>query len=208
MIILGSHNTMSYLKPTKWWMKIFRFCAKCQNKTIEEQYKLGVRCFDIRLWYDDNNNFILRHGIISFEYNKTVEDILSFINSKGNCYVRILLESTCFNKGNLFNKVELFKYFCKNIESKYPNIKFFGGIDKSTWTKVFTFNNEDIPEVCERYSSTTNIFDGKPQNGKWYDFIDDIFPWLYAKIWNKRIYKKLEEEKFNGILLLDFIEKI
>jgi len=48
-MILGSHNSWSYLPPKKWYMKPFRFTAQCQDWDIKTQYEHGVRCFDLRL---------------------------------------------------------------------------------------------------------------------------------------------------------------
>ena len=63
--MLGSHNSFSYLKPEKWWMRIFNPWAKCQSKTLEEQYEAGVRVFDIRVrWKDDK--FFLVHNLMTY----------------------------------------------------------------------------------------------------------------------------------------------
>ena len=49
-MILGSHNSWSYLPPKHWWMWPIHFMAKCQRVDIREQYeKYGVRCFDLRV---------------------------------------------------------------------------------------------------------------------------------------------------------------
>nr|DAH01868.1 MAG TPA: hypothetical protein [Crassvirales sp.] len=32
---LGTHNSMSYLKPKRWWMRPFHFIAKCQSRHID-----------------------------------------------------------------------------------------------------------------------------------------------------------------------------
>ena len=38
-MIKGSHNTMSYLTPRKWWMRLVAPWARCQSKTIDEQWQ-------------------------------------------------------------------------------------------------------------------------------------------------------------------------
>ena len=44
---LASHNTLSYLSPRKFYLKPFKFIARCQSKTIEEQYSnYDIRFFD------------------------------------------------------------------------------------------------------------------------------------------------------------------
>ena len=51
---IGTHNSLTYLTPKKWWQKLIKFTAKCQEVDYEKQYELGARVFDIRLWYDDD----------------------------------------------------------------------------------------------------------------------------------------------------------
>ena len=46
---LASHNSLSYIKPKKWWEKLINFTSKCQSYDIETQYEYGVRLFDIRI---------------------------------------------------------------------------------------------------------------------------------------------------------------
>ena len=44
MILKGTHNSMSYLPPEKWWMWLLRPFARCQRKTLAEQVKAGMQC--------------------------------------------------------------------------------------------------------------------------------------------------------------------
>ena len=68
-MILGSHNTWSYLKPRKWWQKLLRFTAQCQREDLTMQYvRHDVRCFDLRLRFDDNGNAQIVHGLIEYDY--------------------------------------------------------------------------------------------------------------------------------------------
>ena len=53
-MLLGSHNSLSYLSPMKWYMIPFHFMAKCQSVDYKTQYeKYGIRLFDIRLWFNE-----------------------------------------------------------------------------------------------------------------------------------------------------------
>ena len=66
-MILGSHNSWSYLTPRKWWMKLFRFVAQCQDYDIKTQYEqFGVRCFDLRLKFDVEGHTMVAHGLCNF----------------------------------------------------------------------------------------------------------------------------------------------
>ena len=70
MWILGSHNSWSYLPVRKWWMKPLTFAAKCQDLNIKDQYNIyNVRCFDLRIRFDENDGLIVAHGIIEYDIN-------------------------------------------------------------------------------------------------------------------------------------------
>lgn len=60
--MLGSHNSMSYLKPIHWWQRWQKPWYRCQEINLVQQYKQGVRYFDIRV------NLI--HGEWHFVHNK------------------------------------------------------------------------------------------------------------------------------------------
>ena len=90
---IGTHNSLTYLTPKKWWQKLIKFTAKCQAVNYEEQYRLGARVFDVRLWYDDNFKIEIRHGRIAYIGGFTVlYDMFDFLDSKKDCYVRLICE--------------------------------------------------------------------------------------------------------------------
>lgn len=172
---LASHNTMTYLKPKKWYMYPFRFIAKCQSKTVDKQYESGARWFDLRISFDKRCDPEFRHGLITYKEN--VFKILEYLNSKDDVIVRILLEKDH----------PLYYRFCEAIESMYTNIIFCGGHRKSDWKLIYKFKNTPIYTIEENYSSM-------PSNPKWYG----IWPWLYSKL-----KKKKDTDK--DYLLIDFI---
>ena len=61
-MILGSHNTMSYVTPLVWWRRLLRPFYRCQAKTLEGQIAAGVRWFDIRVAQDGDGRFVCAHG--------------------------------------------------------------------------------------------------------------------------------------------------
>ena len=93
-MILGSHNSWSYLPLTKWWMKPFAFMAKCQDYNIKQQYELcGVRCFDLRIKFNKDGNLVIAHGNAIYKYTRLdLEKDLYYLSNKGDCYVRVLHE--------------------------------------------------------------------------------------------------------------------
>lgn len=172
---LASHNTMSYLKPKKWYMYPFRFIGKCQSKTIEEQYESGARWFDIRIAFDEKDNPEFRHGLIA--YKGDFWKVFDYLNSKDDIIVRVLSEK----------EHKYFPTMCEYLERTYKNIKFCGGRSRSDWRAIYVFKNIPIYTLEENYSSM-------PSNPKWYG----IWPWLYAKLHKKKYTDK-------DYLMLDFI---
>lgn len=187
---IGTHNTMSYLSPKQWWMKPFHFVAKCQNLTLEEQYNLGCRMFDMRVKFNKEGEPHFRHGMMAFKGD--VYETLKLLNDKSNdadfIYVRFILES----KIDSFQK-EHFIEFCKNIERDYPNIGLFCGRDKYTWEQLYKFKLDDIYDIWQPVSSLM------------WKKIDDWFPWLYAHFMNRKNYKKWDRKQW---ISLDFIENV
>jgi hypothetical protein len=190
-MILGSHNSWSYLKPKKWWMKAIAFTAKCQQKSIGQQYNdYGVRCFDLRLRFTNKRHLVVAHGLI--EYSITPEqllDQLSMLNSLGNVCVRVLHE---MRKGMSCSLDEIlsFQNFCDYIVGIYPNIKFFGGDSSGDGTQHYHFENT---YSCEgKHASVT-----PPK------LLDDWLPKVYAKLHNRDSY---HEGTSKDILFLDFVD--
>lgn len=187
-MILGSHNSWSYLPPKKWWMKPFTFLAKCQDLDIISQYKEGVRCFDLRIRYDDDD-IIVAHGMMEYKIKGLqIHSDLGWLNSKGNVQVRILHEARN-RKQYTTSSIAKFKSFCKYCELTYTNTKFWCGKNLYNWETDYEFSYK--PTCDEKYSSVC-----PPK------ILDDWYPRMYAKKNNKKI---LEAGTDKDILLIDFI---
>lgn len=200
---IGTHNSLTYLTPKKWWQKLIKFTAKCQAVNYEEQYRLGARVFDVRLWYDDNFKIEIRHGRIAYIGGFTVlYDMFDFLDNKKDCYVRLICEEDSFAKKDPLASIKE-RYFmdeCHNFETQFPNIKFFGGNRKYDWKVLYNFKNKDVPTLVDKYSSTTSLF---KSNKKWLAVLDDLCPILYAKLKNKTLIKEHNDK--DGYLFIDFI---
>jgi len=182
---------MSYLKPKTWWGRLFGFVARCQSKTIEEQWNAGVRYFDLRIGYDSDWNAEFRHGAIA--YKGDVEDVIKWLETKAESvlepvWIRILLE-----KGRESRVpgacVDMFRADCERWQRLYPKLFFHCGRQKSDWQVLYDFGREE-PSMAQAVSSMTWK--------KW----DDWCPWLYAKLMNKRNVAKGTEK---DVLLIDFV---
>lgn len=191
---LASHNSWTYLSPKKWWMKLLSFTAKCQNLNIYDQYKLGVRCFDLRVRFSKSGDMILAHGIIEYDYSEfnIVED-LWFLNKLSTddfpIYIRVVNEVRNQKHDTIENE-KRFEKLCRKFECLFPNLRFWYGMNLLKHQRVvYRFQNN--PSCEELYASVT-----KPK------IIDDWFPWLYARFNNKKNLKKGTDKDF---MLIDFV---
>jgi hypothetical protein len=187
-MILGSHNSWSYLPPRKSWMKPIAFTAKCQDVNIKTQYeKYNVRCFDLRVKFDKKGNPIIAHGIIEYTTYENIISDLTWLNNKRDVYIRVILEAR--NKKDYDIGKKYFARFCGALEYCFYNIYFWCGRNLYNWEEDYDFHFK--PTYEERYSSVC-----KPK------LIDDWYPKLYAKKNNKDNIKRGTDKQ---ILLIDFV---
>lgn len=180
---LGTHNSMTYLKLKYWYLYPFRFMAKCQSMTIQQQYEYGIRYFDLRISFTKDSELEFRHGLVSYKSN--VLEVIEYLNSqKEPVYCKFCLECAKEDK----RQENLFKYYCEIFEKKYRNIKFYGGHSKAK-RDIYTFQVNE-PDLEYKFASGQ-----KP-------FIDDLWPWLYARMHNRKSKKECKK----GLLILDFVE--
>lgn len=195
-MLLGSNNTMTYLSPSNWWAKIFRFIGKCQNLNYEDQYKYqGVRLFDIRLYVSPRNKHIVaRNGKILYDLF-SLFNVFSFFNKMGDVTVRVSLDITMEERmcNNDYDAIKTkFISTCNMLETVYPDIMYIGGYKTYDKSRLYTFKYEKehgeplIIDECNR---------------KWYDW---VFPFIVARK-NREMIERYENE--HGFLLLNFVEK-
>lgn len=191
-MIIGSHNSFSYLPVKKWWMNLIKFTARCQDVDIFKQYNnYNVRCFDLHIRFSRENGFEVVHGKIVYDTSYSqILNWLALLNTKQEkIYVRILHDVRNEKTFKESDK-ELFKIVCSTFESNYSNIIFWCGRNLYNWEYDYHFKGEE-PSCEEKYSSVR-----KPK------LLDDWYPRLYAKLNNKAI---LKEGTDKDILLIDFV---
>ena len=192
-MILGSHNSWSYLPPRRWWMRPIAFMAKCQRVDIRTQYeRYGVRCFDLRVRFNKYGLGIVAHGIVEycFTASKIYED-LAWLDSKGDCYVRVIHEVRTVKQYKNRQR-NLFRHFCERLEDEYKNIRFWCGRELFCWGYDYHFPGYDEPTCEERYASVC-----PPK------LVDDWWPWLFARLHNRAV---LAAGTKKDILLIDFVD--
>jgi hypothetical protein len=204
---LGSHNTMTYLRPKVFWQRLLPFVGRCQSVDYKVQHSLGAVGYDLRLFWDDDGKLEYRHGFLRFPADN-IDEVLSYAESN-NIIVRVLLEVRSYNKPLISNIDELrsrFKAYCSEIEEKYPSILFFGGQESGSGEKLYTFKN-DMGNLAieELHSSVTSLF---KSHNKFLRMIDDLFPIIYSLIKNEKNIRAYQnnKDKENTYLYVDYIE--
>ena len=207
---IGSHNTMTYLRPSQWWLRPFAWIGRCQCESIERQYVIhGVRWFDLRITFDKQGNPYFAHGIFSYK-NKDPFAILCYLDamasSEDKIFIRLLNErDTDVNK-------KCFRWFCELAEREFPDLIFTGGQNKKDWKCLYDFGNYPDMPLVDMYSSCNHDKCDYDENGNEVNHINntgvviaDIYPEGYAKRNNlKNRTKYINQDVY---LLLDFIGK-
>lgn len=207
-MILGSHNSMTYLPSKKWWMWFFRFMACCQGRDFKKQYELGVRFFDFRLIFKYGKKYLdepmFCHGQMVFDDKVGINDVLTWLNEQGGVYVRLI-----FERGDDLSK-DYFVNWCSKVEEKYPEIKFVDFRDKKSWKNLHPSKNNYPCTLLDKYASCNqtgvNKWKGILRSKNWSGLlIDDLWPWIYSKLNNRKNYLKYKNE--DVILMLDFVNE-
>ena len=136
-MVIGSHNSWSYLRPRKWWMRLIAFAARCQRVDIREQYlKYGVRCFDLRMRYEHLER-VYAHGPVEYDMDCVqVANDLFWLNEKSDCYVRVIHEARTKEQYTNLG-VELFRDDCKQSQAK-GKFDYYKYVDKDGTRPVMT----------------------------------------------------------------------
>ena len=182
MRIFGTHNTMSYLPPKRWWMQPLRVFARCQKRPIAEQIAAGAQVFDLRV-YRDNGYWCFAHGLVKFK-GATLYTTLDLIPD--GSVVRVILER-CHDDSIAFRDL------CAWLDSHFRNLTFIGGRRKRDWALLYDFKgNRDYPEYLIHQHVGSMASDAR-----WYE---RIVPILYARRRREDIY-----DFAYGLHLYDFL---
>lgn len=183
-MILGSHNSISYSSP-QWYIWPFFWIARCQSLTIEKQVRKGVAVYDFRVRFDEEGEPYFCHGMMRYK-GENVNDVLTMLNSEpghNGRKVRLVLETKRPDQ----RQEDLFEAFCGKCEDDFESLEFFEGTRKFDWKIVYVFKTGYRLEQMV----------GSMQGLSWW-------PWLYAKLHNKKNMKRAAEE--DGIYMFDFIK--
>ena len=201
--MLASHDSFTYCKPTNPLFNLISIFWKCQKLNIDEQYKLGVRIFDVRV-YRYKNKWGFAHG--SARFNDIYFDLLLsiceyFDKHYKNSIIRIYLEDNVNNKNEeILNRflVEanhvftLYKPMIWEIGTHFP------------WKTYYRNNNLPFIEIKEYYC---HLFNWNTDKSFWYNIKHiDWTSWclpLYAKKHNPYITQEMIND--DTMHIMDYI---
>lgn len=185
--MIGSHNSMSYLPPKNLWGKITRLWNKCQDKTLEEQYRDGVEYFDICInLYNEEWHFV--HNKV--DYGVVDNFIWKYIGER-DIPIRLIYDQR--SKPNDINySINRFRTYIIILIEKY-HIDIDSAITYWDWQEHIEEPHIDIKEYHASVSA------------KWYQYLLGC-KW-FAKHYNS--YAKQRHygysEDIERVLLLDYV---
>lgn len=190
--IIGTHNSMTYLRPQHWYGWLMIPFARCQRKTLNEQWDAGARCFDLRIRFTAEGRAYFAHGLYECRY-KSISPYSAIyvlaakaIKAEEDIFIRLILEDP--DKRNYCEYY--FTEFCDwaklSIDSR---VHFFGGNRKGDWKQVYTFSEK--PNLVQMVGSMAD-------DAHWWE---KIMPFTYAL----RKNRKNKKNPSGDITIYDFI---
>lgn len=191
---IGSNNSLTYLEPSSWWLKIFRWLGKHQEIPYDEQYKFyGIRLFDFRLYVDKTGHIVAKNNKYIYPINN-IYMMLDYFNKMEDVTINISLDVSL--EEHMLNdapSIEAkFIEFCNFLERVYNHINFCGGYRKFDGKVLHDFNRNMPDMIC-------------PSDWSWpYRFIRKWCPFLIGKF--NSMYIERYKNK-NGFLVIDYVNR-
>lgn len=88
--MLATHNSGTGEKGYGWWSFLYAPFAKCHSKTLVEQFREGVRLFDIRV-RKRGDKWVFAHGL--WESEDVSLDVYKYFGSGNSVYADDTIEN-------------------------------------------------------------------------------------------------------------------
>lgn len=140
MLKIATHNSGTGEKGKDFLSWLVTPFARCQDKTLVEQYEAGCTFFDLRLKPAKDGCFYLGHGIWTSEMKfEDALDVLDEAASKKNdtIYILAVYEGSLDVEyyGDFIEYVEAMVKCCEHIKIVYIAVK------KPVWKNIAWYNN-------------------------------------------------------------------
>lgn len=165
---IATHNSGTGEKSGGLLSTLLTPFAKCQSKTILEQYEAGCRYFDLRL-RKVKGEYALCHGL--WESATTLNEVLLQLGRKGmqKVYVMLTYEGECKDKAAFVDDMLSATKSYGNIFVTTINAK------KPKWECLATIHDVS-------YRNAYKVLDGS----SWHTYLP--IPWLWAKLKQKKVF--------------------
>lgn len=151
--MIASHNTYTYLGSNNTLMNKFSKYWKCQDKTIQEQYKLGVRYFDVRV-RQEGNGWRVCHGKADIKLKWVSLDIACrYFQKLDGAIFRLVLET---------GDDALFRSQIPELKEKYPCL--VCAVVKKNWEVLFDKNPGPIIDYCYKIHNIKSVLKDSIKN--------------------------------------------
>lgn len=197
MLFYGTHNSGTSGKLVWWqWIftPIFQLFSKCQDKSIKEQLKMGVKLFNLQVtWY--NGDWHFSHGLCIYE-----EKLMDALKLMSDCatpeipiYYQLYLDKNFF----LSQKKEKFRELCNELSPVGNKVillnSWIEGTDEYPYKSGIKLNS------AEHYWTMSWA---KNSAKTWVDRLP--LPKRHAELYNTEYKKKYKD--MDIYLMLDFFE--
>ena len=196
--IIGTHNSMTYLPPEHWYGWFMIPFARCQRKTIEQQWHDGARCFDLRIRFTKQGEPYFAHGLYECTHKANPAHVLEelyklMIRDNEQAIVRLILEDPDKQNYNAYYFEQLWRVWethqARQSVTVNNVLRFFGGNRKGDWAQIVEFDYK--PNLTQYVGSMM-------EDARWYE---KIMPFAYA--WRRN--KKNKQNPQGDIAIYDFI---
>ena len=197
-MILGTHNSATggqllwWLRPLAW---VINPTSKCQDRTIEEQLKDGVRLFNLQITRY-KGEWVFSHGLAI--YKEKLNDVLrlfeKYATNDSPVYFQLYLDDNLFLGQPCEEFRELSKMLAKIYHKDYAAKLLYTWIEGS---KEYPYNS-GIPINCEEHYWTLGW--AKIYASSYVDYLP--LPLYHAEEYNSDYRENCEAE----YLMLDYYE--
>ena len=197
-MLIGSNNSLTYLKPSNIWSRLKVWLVKCQEVDYDEQYTFwGVRYFDIRLYTNKHNHIMAKNDTQEYSLFSFYE-ILDYMDKRGDVVMNVTLDASFDDhmKGNYPSVEKKFIETCHIIDSIYHNITFCGGNRKFDGKELYKFKKGGDIKTREVISPS-----------EWspvYRFVTKWMPFLIGRFNRKYIEQFSDRHVF---LVLNYVNR-
>lgn len=197
MRLLGSHNSCTSYKLVgwqRWFAPLINLFSRCQTKTLEQQFKEGIRLFDVQVNLKDGR-WLASHGIAWYDVEplKVLNELSLRYNEK--IYVFLGFDRHFFHP----YKIDKFHTMRSEVEVSCPNLE----LKRIYLEAPYKFVYNDIAfakELKEVYWTTS--WASKKTSGKWWKF----FYYLPLPIlWKKLFHKEWDSQGEGMNYMTDFV---